>query len=185
MKLASLVMAIPLMAAPGLARSQALPAAKGPGAYAAVGGGYAVFHSDYGQRKIGGMTAWAELHPAWRYALQGEVRVLRHHTDEGVRQSSYLAGPMVYLRSHRVRPYAKVLAGAGRIQFPFGYGEGTYFAYAPGAGVDVLWRDWLSVRAVDFEWQQWPKFTFGKLAPYGVSAGIVIRLTPMRRYPRH
>lgn len=174
-----------MMAAGSAGHSQFMPAASGPGAYVALGGGYSVFEADYGQRKIGGTTAWAEVHPTWRYAIQGEVRVLRDHTDEGVRQSSYLAGPMVYLRPQRARPYVKLLAGAARMDFPFGYGKGTYFAYAPGAGVDLLINDWLAVRAVDFEWQQWPKFEFGKLTPYGVSAGIVIRLTPMRRYPRH
>lgn len=174
-----------MAAVAGAAWSQALPAASGPGAYVAAGGGYSVFAADYGQRKIGGATAWAEVHPTWRYAVQGELRVLRDHTDEGVREASLLAGPMIYLRPQRVRPYAKLLAGAARMEFPFEYGEGTYFAYAPGAGVDVLVNDWLAVRAVDFEWQQWPKFEFGKLAPYGVSVGIVVRLTPMRRYPRH
>lgn len=174
-----------LLAAGRMVCAQAMPAASGPGAYVAAGGGYAVFESDYGQRKLGGATAWAEVHPEWRYGVQAEVRVLRNHADEGVQEQSFLAGPMVYLRPQRVRPYGKLLAGAGRLKFPFGYGEGTYFAYAPGAGVDVLVNDWLTVRAMDFEWQQWPKFTFGKLAPYGVSAGIVIRLTPMRRYPRH
>jgi opacity protein-like surface antigen len=84
----------------------------------------------------------------------------------------------------RLRPYAKLLVGLGKINLPFNYGQGTFFAYAPGAGVDYTLSDRISLRLVDFEYQEWPQFTFGNLHPYGVSAGIVIRINGLNRFPR-
>jgi opacity protein-like surface antigen len=164
-------------------RAQALPAATGPGAYVSAGVGYSAYQVDYGQRVLGGGVAFVDVHPTWRYGIEGEARLLNKNTSEGVKESMYLAGPIVYVRSKKLRPYAKFLAGAGKIDFPFGYAKGTYFAYAPGAGVDYVLGDRMSLRLIDVEYQSWPQFTFGNLHPYGVSAGIVIRLTGLKRYP--
>jgi opacity protein-like surface antigen len=164
--------------------AQATPAASGPGSYVSAGVGFSSYQADYGQRWIDGGVAFVDVHPTWRYGIEGEARMLNYHTAEGVKESAYLVGPIIYLRPHRFRPYAKFLIGAGKIDFPFGYGQGTFLAYAPGAGIDYILSDRISVRAIDLEYQQWPQFTFGALHPYGVSAGIVIRLTKLSRYPR-
>jgi hypothetical protein len=69
-------------------------------------------------------------------------------------------------------PYAKILVGGGRFDFPFNYGTGNYFVVAPGAGVDLRLGHRIQLRLVDYEYQLWPGFTFGSIHPYGVSAGI-------------
>jgi opacity protein-like surface antigen len=166
------------------AYTQAQPAATGPGSFIAVGGGVTAFQADYGQRVLGGSFAFVDVHPTWRYGLEGEARYLRFHTAEDVTQTTYLGGLHVYIRPHKFRPYVKFLAGMGRLDFPFHYARGTYFAMAPGAGVDYMISDRITIRAVDFEYQEWPQFTYGKLHPYGVSAGISFRINPIRRYPR-
>jgi opacity protein-like surface antigen len=165
--------------------AQALPTASGPGTYAAVGGGYSGYQVDYGKRAMGGGFVFADVHPTWRYGLEGEARYLRAHSDEDVTQTTYLGGVHIYLRPQAFRPYAKFLVGVGRLDFPFHYGTGTYLALAPGAGVDYLVSDRISLRLIDFEYQDWPQFTYGALHPYGVSAGISIRLNPLRRFPGH
>ena len=43
---------------------------------------------------------------------------------------------------------------------------------APGAGVDLRLGQRWRVRLVDFEYQDWPGFTYGAIHPYGVTAGI-------------
>jgi Outer membrane protein beta-barrel domain len=166
------------------AYAQAIPAASGPGSYVAVGVGFSSYQADYGQRWIDGGVAFVDVHPTWRYGIEGEARMLKYHIAEGVKESTYLAGPIVYLRPRSFRPYAKFLIGEGKIDLPFGYGHGSFLAYAPGVGIDYLLSDRISIRAIDLEYQQWPQFKFGALHPYGVSAAIVIRLNKVSRYPR-
>ena len=166
----------------GVASAQALPGATGAAGYIAVGGGASGFQADYGQRYIGGGFVFADVNPTWRYGLEGEARFLRFHTDEQVTETTYLGGPRVSLTQGRIRPYVKLLAGAGHITLPFNYAEGTFFTYAPSVGVDYLLTQRFAVRA-DFQYQVWPKFPYGELKPYGLSAGIVFRLTPPEQYP--
>lgn len=169
-----------------LARAQAAATASGPGAYIAVGGGITMFQADYGSRGLGGGLVFADVNPQWRVGLEGEIRMLRWHTDERVTESNYLGGLRIALwRPRRVQPYGKLLAGLGKITLPFGYGRGAFLVYAPGAGVDVALTDRVSVRAIDFEYQDWPQFAYGRLNPYGFSAGVSVRLNPVFRYPKH
>ncbi len=166
------------------AQGQALATASGPGSYVAVGGGVSWFQADYGHRDIGGGVLYAEANPHWRFGLEGEARFLRAHTAQDVTESNYLGGIRVaILHPHRFQPYGKFLAGVGKITLPHGYAHGSFLTYAPGAGLDVALNDRLTVRAVDLEYQRWPTFSFGPLRPYGVSAGILLRLNPVRHYP--
>ena len=160
------------------ANGQALPAATGPGAYLSVGGGVSGFQVDYGKRTDYGAVGFVNLHLKGRYALEGEVRSLKYHTDEGVTQTTMLVGPeAVLFKRGPVRPYAKFLVGDARMSFPFGYAKGNYFAMAPGVGVDVTIAPRVDLRLFDVEYQSWPQFTYGQLHPFGVTAGIRFRLT--------
>ena len=105
--------------------------------------------------------------------FEGEARFLRFHTSEEVTESNYIGGIRVLIfRSHGMEPYAKFLAGMGKITLPFGYAHGSFLAYAPGAGLDVAINHNVTVRAIDFEYQHWPQFPYGSFSPYGISCGI-------------
>ena len=174
-----------LLAGGNKGSAQAVPTASGPGSYVALGAGASMFQAQYGRRDISGGWIFLDVNPQWRVGMEGEARTLRHNTFEGVQESSYLGGLRVaILHPRRLQPYAKFLAGVGKITLPFGYAHGSFLAYAPGAGLDIAVNDRVSVRAVDFEYQHWPQFNFGPLNPYGVSAGISVRLNPVHRYPR-
>ncbi len=166
--------------------AQALPTATGPGSNITLGGGISWFQQDYGQRQIGGGFAFLDVHPHWRYGLEGEIRLLRWDAAQQVTESSYLAGPKVIVARHptAVQPYVKLLVGAGRITLPYGYAHGTFLDYAPGAGVDIALPGSLKVRLIDVEYQHWPDFPYGSLHPYGISMGVSLRLTPLYRLPR-
>ncbi len=174
-----------LLALGAAACAQAHPAASGPGSNITVGGGFSAVQSDYGKDKLGGGFAYVDVHPQWRFGLEGEARYLRYHTNQGVHETTYLGGAHVYLRPENFRPYVKVLARVGRLDFPFGYGTGTYLVIAPGAGFDLQVSDRIAIRAIDFEYQDWPQFTYGALNPYGISMGISFRVNGLHRYPRH
>lgn len=168
------------------AGAQAIATASGPGSYVAVGGGVSEFETDYGHNRIAGGMAYLDVNPHWRVGFEGEARWLRYHANEQVTESDYLGGVRVSLwKPHRLQPYAKFLAGAGEITLPFGYAHGGFLTYAPGTGLDVALNDRISVRAVDFEYQRWPKFTYGGLSPYGVSVGLSVRLNRASRYVRN
>ena len=153
------------------AGAQAMPTATGPGAYVIVGATYSGFESDYGVQKISGASVYVDANFIWRYGVEVEARRM-DYPNFGERQSTLLAGPRWSFRETGLVPYVKVLAGGGRFDFPYGFGYGDYFAFAPGAGVDLRVGRKLRLRLVDFEYQEWPGFTFGSLHPYGVSAGI-------------
>jgi hypothetical protein len=158
--------------------------AKGPGSYLAVGGELSVFQVDYGKRVLGGGVFFADLNPTWRIGLETEARYLRFNSFEEVTETNYLIGPRVMLKPGPFRPYVKFLVGAGRITLPFHYAQGAFLAYAPGVGADFLVNDRMTVRLIDIEYQVWPGFSsYGELHPYGVSAGISVRLNPLAHLP--
>jgi hypothetical protein len=168
------------------ARAQNIPTAIGPGSYVAVGGEITAFQADYGQRVLGGGVLFVDVNPTWRIGFEGEARYLRFNNFEDVTESNYLVGPRVMLKPGPFRPYVKFLVGAGKITLPFHYAEGTFLAYAPGAGLDYLVNDRVTVRVIDVEYQFWPDFaSYGELRPYGVSAGISFRLNPVEHIPKN
>jgi hypothetical protein len=153
------------------AYAQALPAGSGPGAYLVVGGTFSGFQGDYGKQTISGAGVYVDTNLFWRLGIEAEARRM-DYPDFGERQSTLLAGPRFSFRPGGLVPYVKLLVGGGRFDFPYGYGQGNYFVVAPGAGVDLRLGQKLRVRLVDFEYQEWPGFTFGAIHPYGISAGI-------------
>ena len=166
------------------AHAQAVATASGPGSFVAVGGGVSAFQAVYGTQNIAGGFLYADVNPHWRVGFEGEARFLRYHTFEDVTETNYLGGVRVMLLPpHRFQPYTKFLAGMGKITLPFGYAHGSFLTYAPGAGLDVALNNYVAVRVIDFEYQHWPQFTYGPLSPYGISAGISVRLNPIHLYP--
>ena len=181
---ASFFAAFLLLAAATGAIAQAGPTATGPGTTVVAGGGVAWFHSPYGQRDLGGAHVFVDLQPHWRFGVELEARYLRVHNSEEISEKDYLGGPRVLLQSGRWQPYAKFLIGDGHIDMPFQYAHGDFLALVPGAGVDLAVSDYVNIRALDFEYQLWQSFPFGNMRPYGISAGISVRLTPIVRFPK-
>jgi hypothetical protein len=158
-----------------VASAQALPTATGPGTYIIVGGTLSGFQSDYGKQTITGASAYVDSNLFWRYGVETEAR-WSVYPNFGERQSTLLAGPRWSFRAKGLVPYVKLLAGGGRFDFPYGYGHGNYFVVAPGAGVDLRLGEKIRLRLIDVEYQEWPRFSFGLIHPYGVSAGLSFQL---------
>jgi hypothetical protein len=158
-----------------LASAQALPTASGPGAYVTVGGTYSSFESDWGSQTIHGGSVYVDSNFIWRYGLETEARRM-NYPNSTERQSTLLSGLRWSFRPKGFVPYAKLLVGGARFDVPYGLGYGNYFVVAPGAGVDLRVGERVRLRLVDFEYQEWPGFTYGALHPYGLSAGISFQL---------
>jgi hypothetical protein len=161
-----------------LLSAQAAPAGLGSGKYVNLGAEGAFYQAQYGQQRIAGVGAYADANLYRRLGVEGEFRTLRFHNNEDVRETTWMVGPRVSFHLHHaLRPYVKVLAGRAQFNYPFSYAQGSYVVYAPGGGVDwQVGRSRLTLRAVDFEYQQWPGFSFGRLSPYGFSAGASYQL---------
>jgi hypothetical protein len=158
-------------------RAQAEPAGLGPGTYLNLGITPSLYQAQYGHQQLAGGSIYLDANPYRRLGGEVEYRTLRYHASEGIRQSTLLAGPRLSVKLHRFRPYAKLLVGRGDFRFPFDYARGSYFALAPGAGLDWTPRKGrFTVRVVDVEYQYWPGFSFGPITPYGYSSGLALRL---------
>jgi len=180
----------------GVAQAQKLPTATAPGAYLAVGGTYGGFNEEYPDpgRVLGGFGVYADLNVRRHLGIEGEVRWLRQNQIYGSYETTYLVGPRYEVRRGRYSPYAKALVGGGKLVFPTLNGKysgyGTYTAFAFGGGLDVNLTEKIKLRAVDFEYQDWPSFyyptvTQQKITPYGLSAGISYRLLHTGGWPKH
>jgi hypothetical protein len=105
--------------------------------------------------------------------LEAEGRWLRINQYGGIRQDNYLIGPRIpvfhFLRSS---VYAKALGGYAKMNFDSLGEKGTFTDLAFGGGIDVKLTKRLSLRAVDFEYQYYPRWSNSSLSPYGASVGI-------------
>lgn len=165
------------------ALGQAFATATGPGTSVRIGSGVSAFQADYGRRILDGALIFADLQPHWRFGFEAEARYLRLHNAEQVTETNFLVGPRVLLRPGTWQPYAKFLVGDGHINMPFGYAQGDFLALVPGGGIDLALNSTVNVRVCDFEYQLWRDVPYGGLRPYGVSAGLSVRLNPIRRFP--
>ena len=169
----------------GRAGAQATYAAYGPGSYVSVGAEFAGFESDYGKRLLEGPTVYVDAHLYRLVGVEAEGRDLNLHTDEGIKERTYLIGPKLSWTGRRLRPYVKFLVGRGEFDYPFGYATGSYFVTAPGGGVDYRVGQSRFILRGDFEYQIWPNFTYGAIKPYGASVGIsFVVFNGWRKYQR-
>ena len=125
-----------------------------------------------------GVGTYVDLHFTHWIQVEGEARWLRFNQYAGENQDNYLIGPKVpVVRFGRANVYGKAMIGAGKMTFPNKYGYGTFTALAFGGGVDYRLSRKVTLRAVDFEYQDWPKFLPNfSIHPYGVSVGMAYRV---------
>jgi opacity protein-like surface antigen len=133
------------------------------------------FTLGYGDRKILGISAWVDTDTIRRLGFEGEMRRLEYQQTANVHAETYLSGVRYHFNFGRTQPYLKALGGIGHFTFPYNYAKGSYFVVAGGVGLDYkLNRRW-TVRA-DFEYQQWPQFTYGTMNSLGATVGIRYRV---------
>jgi opacity protein-like surface antigen len=167
------------------ARAQVVPDATVGNPLVTVGGYFSFFDADYAANRVAGPGAFIDWSPPrfLHLGLEGEGRWLNLNGANSFSEYNYLVGPRyrIPVSWRRTRPYAKAMVGAGEINFPYHLGYGSYFAIAPGGGVDYDLRPRWKLRA-DYEYQFWPSapgipgISSGALKPNGVSAGISFQI---------
>jgi hypothetical protein len=146
-----------------------------------TGGMGTVFDPDYGSNKLAGVGAYVDIAFSRWVQAEAEGRWLRFHEAQDVYEDNYLIGPRLPIHTFgRFTPYGKVLIGMGSMNFQYSYAYGRFTDIAYGGGVDIRLSRRLTVRPVDFEYQQWPNWVQGSLSPYGVSAGFSYRVLGAR-----
>ncbi len=141
------------------------------------------FSTDYGPNRMTGVGAYVDAD--WRrgFGAEAELRFLEWGGYLGETQQTYLIGPRAFfLPNSRWRPFGKFLFGGGWMSFPSTIGHASYFAMAPGGGVDyILSRRWRA--RAEYEYQIWPSapHVVGQpgtpsLKPNGVSVGLTFRI---------
>jgi hypothetical protein len=170
-----LVLAI-LSAGPRIAQAQVQAPGDEGGLIVSAGAMGSGYYLQYGQRKIAGITAFVDADTKRRFGIEAEGRWLEFHQTANVHVETYSIGGRYHFDVGRFAPYAKGLVGSGDFNFPYNYAYGRYLVVTGGGGLDFHWTRRITVRAVDFEYQDWPNFTFGNMNSFGLNAGFRVRI---------
>jgi hypothetical protein len=169
------------------ARAQVVPSAYAQRFTINVGALGSVFQPDYkgggvaqtGPYRLYGDGAYVDVKLTRWVQIEAEARWLRFNSYLDIREDNYLIGPRLpieRLRFKRATPYAKVLIGYGRMNFEYNAAYGRFTDIAYGGGVDVKLTKRITLRAIDFEYQQWPNWLSSSLSPYGGSVGVSYKI---------
>ncbi|MGH9599537.1 MAG: outer membrane beta-barrel protein [Terracidiphilus sp.] len=167
-------------ACPVATRAQVAESGNQGGLKLSAGGTASAYAVQYGQRKLLGFTAFVDAGTTRRFGLVAETTQMLWHQTDNVHLATYSAGARYHFDFGRFQPYAKGLVGEGEFNFPYNYATGHYFVVTGGGGLDYRLTRRIWVRAADFEYQDWPQFTYGAMTNFGVSAGVRVQFFGMR-----
>jgi hypothetical protein len=123
-----------------------------------------------------GIGTYLDLRLSRWVQIEGEARLSRFNQYHNIYQDNYLIGPRIPIHTFGpVTPYGKVLLGVTNMNFEYNAATCLCGTIAYGGGADVKLSKRWSLRAIDFEYQQFPDWLVGQpgqLHPYGFSAGV-------------
>jgi hypothetical protein len=161
-------------------RGQVVPAASSGSLAIDAGGLGSVSQPDYAGEGIAqtspnrlyGAGTYVDVHFNRWVDIEGEARWLTFNQYLGINEKTYLLGGRVPVGTFKGRftPYGKVLVGIGDGSFLNGHS----FVLAYGGGLDIRLSHRLTLRAPDFEYQQWQ--VTPTIWPYVGSLGITYRV---------
>ena len=171
----------------GRANAQVAPSARVGGLPIGFGVGISDYSIDYGQgRRMAGPAAWLDIGIFRGFGIDGSARSLYFNVPTGLtrmQQSTFLGG--VHYESKpifHVRPFVRVGAGTGLIEFPSDnplYTRDTYSVFAPSGGVEIPIVPKVFLRA-EYEYQFWKDYHgTHDLTPNGVTLGVSYYLRGM------
>jgi len=167
------------------AHGQVIPSAEGAGQSLWVGAEYANLQAGFPEgstTRLSGVGVFGNFNWNHRFGVEGRVRFLNLSSWNSETEQDYLAGPRyTFLHRNKLRPFASFQVGFVKMQYPFSVGSATFFAMAPGGGVEYRLSHKWSVRG-SYEFQMLmnsPNFTnepqYG-IKPNGGIVGLSYRL---------
>ena len=165
-----------LLASTSAARAQVAWEGYKQGAKLSAGGSGFGEYVQYGQRDMVGYSAFVDGDTKRQIGIEAEGRWLEYFQTANVHVETYSIGGRYHFDFGRFQPYAKGLVGFGNFNFPYNYATGRYLVVTAGAGTDFHWTRRIYLRVADFEYQDWPQFTYGNLNTLSVSAGLKVKI---------
>ncbi len=163
-------------AAPTLS-AQAVAAATGNAL--AVGVAYENGNPDYGGSRASGLGFYANYDFSRFVGATAEFNFQTSLSHPVFLEHTYLFGLRGEYHKKRFVPYAKLLLGdataAPNGNFPLLNAPGSYPMYAIGVGLDIRLEHHLTVRAFDYEQQEWLEYHPNGLTPTIISFGGAYR----------
>jgi opacity protein-like surface antigen len=187
----SVILTVMLASTGGKLVAQVAPAARVGGRAIGIGAGVSDYYLDYGPgRRMQGLVARASLGIFHGLGVDGNARTIFMDTPLSLtrmQQNTFLGG--VYYEAKpifRARPFVRMAAGLGTIEFPSknpAYTRDSYTVFAPSAGFEFPVVDKVYVRA-EYEYQFWKEYHGPKyLNPQGVTLGVTYYLRGMHVRP--
>jgi hypothetical protein len=130
----------------------------------------------YGERKMLGVTGFVDADGRRRLGIEAEGQWAEFHQSADVHIETYSIGARYHFNKGRFQPYVKGLVGFGDFNFPYNLATGRFLVVTGGGGLDIRLSRRIYIRAVDFEYQSWPQFTFGAMTTLNASAGLRVRV---------
>jgi len=159
-----------------VACAQVVPSGDQGGMSIAAGAMGAGSYVQYGGSKMLGLTGFVDVNSHRRLGIEAEGKWLEWRQNNNVHIETYSVGGRYRFDFGRWVPYAKGLVGFGHFNFPYNLATGSYLVVTGGAGVDLRLTRRISLRAADFEYEDWPQFTFGNMTTASVSTGIKVSI---------
>ncbi|HEX4758970.1 MAG TPA: outer membrane beta-barrel protein [Terracidiphilus sp.] len=157
------------------ASGQVVPSASAHEPTITAGGFGSMFQPDYAgngiaqasPQRLYGVGAYLDVRLNRWVVIESEGRWMRFNEYIGIGEDNYSIGAKVPIHTFKgLTPYGKFLVGLGSGSFLNGHS--TVLTY--GGGVDYRLSKRFTLRAFDFEYQQW--LLTPTLYPYGGSVGI-------------
>jgi hypothetical protein len=160
----------------GMAQAQAVPAGDKGALVIWAGASGSGYYVQYGERKMVGVTAFVDADTRRRLGIEAEGQWVEFRQSADVHIETYSIGARYHFNVGRFQPYVKGLAGFGDFNFPYNLATGRFLVATAGGGIDYKLSRKIEIRAVDCEYQNWPKFTFGNMSTLSVSIGLRMRV---------
>jgi opacity protein-like surface antigen len=170
-----------VISAPHTASAQVEPAARVGGLPVYFGVGISRYNLDYGPgRYMEGVVGWAGINLFHGLGVDGSARSIFMNTPLSLtrmEQNTFLGGVHYNFRHiGPARPFARMGAGLGSIEFPSNnplYTRDTYTVLAPSFGADFRVVDHVYIRG-EYEYQIWEQFHGNhSLNPQGWTIGAI------------
>jgi len=153
------------------AGAQVIPSADRGGFTLSAGGAGSGFYLQYGERKMLGISAFADADTHRGIGVEAEGNWMVFNQTANVHASTYAIGPRYHLNFGRVQPFATAKIGIGEFNFPYNLATGSYLIYTFSGGGDYRLNRKFHIR-IEAEDQLWPQFTYGSMASLAVKAGL-------------